>query len=900
MVSDDRQRDLIGEVAEALTLDCDVQWDDCARRATPADRKKIQNLQIISRVLRSRPAAGRALRAAPEAGADSRAGTFVRLAVNALIAIATVEVVAALLLLLWSWDGFFSEHGEVSVFLAIKLVGFVAGACLLLFAGGRERRTRALGLSFLLMATLASHAIIGAFLVRVPPQELVPDQLLEGSRLAGYLHIPAYLFAPAFLWVFARECPRLHRRTRLDGLARRMVPVSAAIGGAIWISCAAAVELVRAGYTETQLDQLFDASVAALYLMSLGAAVVVALRARSAPAGEVKRVVAFSLGFLMHMGLATAYTVSEALSPGSTLSNYRWSWMVFAMEALRFPGLILLWYSVLAARVAHPREMVRACYRWPLTHSGALGAATVVPLAAIGLLVASRPERPAGAILADPLAQWLFAAAGILLLALLGREKILNRLDARAVPEIVDQREALADAAARLSQSVRMAMVARTVNRATRSGTRSPATLLLAADTGAEAQDLRAPDRRIAPLARASCIAHLLETVGGPLRVHPDHPKSVFPLLPPADAAWVEETETDVIVPVPVPRGTGALAVGRRFDGRIIRSVDVPFLEALGSMAGMAAVRLRLLGAQGALAEPPPARECPVCRTLAGAGEPPGCECGTAYVESDVPQLLACKFRLIRRLSSGGLGAVYLARDLSLDRDVAIKTLAGTPLLRLMQLKAEAWAMVTVEHPAVAQVHGIESWRGRPFLVAEFLPGGTLRDRLLQGPVPVAEAVGAIAALADALAALHEQGVLHGDIKPSNIGFTSGGSPKLLDFGLARATDDPVAAGGTLLYVSPEALSGTPAAEADDVWSLCVVLYETVTGRHPFAGGSADRVAERIRCQRVAEAGPAAEGAAAGRAVVGFAAAMLAAPLPERSASARAFAGALRGVRWTH
>ena len=158
--------------------------------------------------------------------------------------------------------------------------------------------------------------------------------------------------------------------------------------------------------------------------------------------------------------------------------------------------------------------------------------------------------------------------------------------------------------------------------------------------------------------------------------------------------------------------------------------------------------------------------------------------------------------------------------------------------------------------------------------------GGTLADRLLQGAVPPTEAVPVIAVLADALAALREKGFLHGDIKPSNIGFTSGGSPKLLDFGLARTTDDGAAAGGTLRYVSPEALAGHPADEADDVWSLCVVLYEAVSGRHPFAGGSADEVAERIRHQ-----GPVHDSAPA-------------APRPSRPPGAGEFAEALRAVRW--
>ena len=92
-------------------------------------------------------------------------------------------------------------------------------------------------------------------------------------------------------------------------------------------------------------------------------------------------------------------------------------------------------------------------------------------------------------------------------------------------------------------------------------------------------------------------------------------------------------------------------------------------------------------------------------------------------------------------------------------------------------------------------------------------------------------------ALAGALATLHEAGYLHGDVKPSNVGLTSNGSPKLLDFGLARAANDADSRGGTLRYLSPEVLSERPADEADDVGSLCVLLHEMVAGEHPFAGG---------------------------------------------------------------
>ena len=89
-----------------------------------------------------------------------------------------------------------------------------------------------------------------------------------------------------------------------------------------------------------------------------------------------------------------------------------------------------------------------------------------------------------------------------------------------------------------------------------------------------------------------------------------------------------------------------------------------------------------------------------------------------------------------------------------------------------------------------------------------------------------------------------------GGVKPSNVGLTANGSPKLLDFGLARGANDAVTRGGTLRCLSPEALSGRAAGEADDVWSLCVILYEMASGEHPFAGSGVDEVADGIRRRR--------------------------------------------------
>ena len=159
------------------------------------------------------------------------------------------------------------------------------------------------------------------------------------------------------------------------------------------------------------------------------------------------------------------------------------------------------------------------------------------------------------------------------------------------------------------------------------------------------------------------------------------------------------------------------------------------------------------------------------------------------------------------------------------------------------------------------------------------------------------EAVAMAAVLGDALAALHRAGYLHGDVKPSNIGFTSEGSPKLLDFGLAREANDTATLGGTLRYMSPEVLAGRPAEEADDVWSLCVVMHEMVSGRHPFAaGGNAAQTRDRIGRQRLTAGDSSPSGSGLSSTVLAFTASLLTAARPARPATARAFTDALRAT----
>ena len=449
----DGRDDVVVDVAEALTLNQEVQWDRCARLATPASRRLLDGLRVVARVREAfHAAADVSPGSSATATAEPSAGVFVRRAVYALIAIAAVEVTATLVLLAWAWDDYHREYGDLAVYFDGVLIGNVSSACVLLLAMRRDRRTAMLAAYFLLNATMVHPSVLLALLWGMDPRELF-----------GYPWVYPFMFAPAFLWAFARACPRVHRRTGLDDLSRRMVSVCVAAGCVLWVALAASLESARAGYMDEALFwAVLDGSIAALRLSEFAAVVVVLLRAPAAPAEEARRFALLGIGFLLWKGLVAADTVVEAFSPGGWLSNYRWSPAVAAVALLRFPGIALLWYSVLTARA---REVVRDFYTRLLARGRLLGVLAVAPAAALGWLVASRLERTVGAVLADPLVQSLAAAAGVLLLVAACRKRLLSRLDAWIYPETTDQRETLAAAVTALAQAGRIESVRRTVTR---------------------------------------------------------------------------------------------------------------------------------------------------------------------------------------------------------------------------------------------------------------------------------------------------------------------------------------------------------------------------------------------------------------------------------------------------
>jgi eukaryotic-like serine/threonine-protein kinase len=202
--------------------------------------------------------------------------------------------------------------------------------------------------------------------------------------------------------------------------------------------------------------------------------------------------------------------------------------------------------------------------------------------------------------------------------------------------------------------------------------------------------------------------------------------------------------------------------------------------------------------------------------------------------------LIAGRYRLDELLGRGGMSEVWCATDTELGRRVAIKLLA--PEADTARFEREAKAVASLASPNIMQLYDYGEEGDRPYMVLEYLSGGTLEDRLREhdGPLPDDETASIAAQVAAGLAHAHSRGVVHRDLKPANVLFDEEGRAKVADFGIARmaAGEGTLTEAGTVLgtaaYISPEQASGEPASAPSDVYSFGVMLYRMLTGRLPF------------------------------------------------------------------
>jgi Tol biopolymer transport system component len=243
-------------------------------------------------------------------------------------------------------------------------------------------------------------------------------------------------------------------------------------------------------------------------------------------------------------------------------------------------------------------------------------------------------------------------------------------------------------------------------------------------------------------------------------------------------------------------------------------------------------------------------------------------------------------YEVLSPLGSGGMGEVYRARDTRLGRDVAVKLLSpafSQNPERLARFEREAQLLAALNHPHIGAIYGLEAAADTHFLVLELVEGDTLATRISAGPIPLHESLRLAREIIDALEAAHDKGIVHRDLKPSNIALTPEGHVKVLDFGLAKATD-PIISGaeispigvthsptltlaatqagvilGTAAYMSPEQAKGRVADRRSDVWAFGCVLFEMLTGTRVFEGEDvSDTMAAVLRGEPAWHALPAA------------------------------------------
>ena len=508
-------------------------------------------------------------------------------------------------------------------------------------------------------------------------------------------------------------------------------------------------------------------------------------------------------------------------------------------------------YSVAVRQVLDVRTVLRKAAQYGLARI-AVGTLVVLPLGFIAFQIYRVRGEPIASLFEVRRMSWIVAAAVAFFTVVRVRARLILAIDRvffretyhtrsvlRAMTESIGGAGAIDVWAQRLIDEIDGALHVESGG------------LLVAA---LEADEYRPVAGALRRLPGDSVLVKQLEAQRTPLRIALERPGAFFASLPHDAQVWLADGDVELLVPLCGSGGSlfGILTLGPKRSELPFSPQDLSMLETIAASMGISLENRLLRSSAGtrrrAEVSEDAASECTRCSRVGDPGVETCAGCGSATRASTLPRELFGKFRIEERIGQGGMGIVYRAADVALERSVALKTLPARSPEDALRLRREARTMAAITHPNLALILGVETWQGTPILVLEYLAGGTLEGRLAAGPLPPGEVLALTRLMARVLEKVHRTGILHRDVTPSNIGFTEDHEPKLLDFGLARivgegspgtlATFDQARSesgiAGTPLYMCPEAFDMARPGPGFDLWSLGVVAFEAVAGVHPF------------------------------------------------------------------
>jgi eukaryotic-like serine/threonine-protein kinase len=761
----------------------------------------------------------------------------------------------------------------------VQTAAFVAGALVLAFLGARGMTATLMTLAMVATAIASGGPMFGAEL-SVP---VVGNLLLIFGWLITPLTFPVIGLAVLY---FPTRAAILDRH-------RWIYPAIAAVAAPMLvISLLAAAFLLGVDGARAPLawsamhGWIFDASFA--LALAVNVAIVIEGIGRYRHNLDVSERRRIQLVVFSGVPAVFAYAIKAGVPLLSSLAGepVELPWSIEAvLQAIVVTPAIALPYAVAVKHIFSPRTVVRRGVQYALARRS-LSILVALPVAVLVFSLLSERDQPlADIVLERP---WFYVISlGLAALGFRYRVEAQRWLDKQFFRAEYDAREILVSLANRVpfetDPAQLVALVLTQIDNALH-----PESIAVLAGEDATLEVVSALRCDMQPLRLDGGVATLLRWSDDPLEIFLDDERSPAARLPAADRAWLATSGMSLLVPI-----FGGTAEGRSLEGLIAlgrRRSEEPYTqEDRRLLSGIAAqlsvahdlsrLRRRVSSATDRqmltpavtptmvagtnVGNAPALAMCPECHRCFDVGAftdtGPLSRCPDDSVPLQpvmgMPTVVDGKYRVDAVVGRGGMGAVFRARDLRLERDVAVKVVRAETMANpesRARFQREAQIVARLQHPGIVAIFDYGTLaHGAAFLVMEFVAGEDLRHLLKrEHKLPPARAIELVGGIAAGVDAAHRAGVLHRDLKPENILLPSNGAgPKVLDFGVAKMTGTGTGEAGVTLtqgvtivgtpaYMAPEQLRGEPLDGRADVFSLGVMTYEALTGRLPFGGGS--------------------------------------------------------------